>query len=89
MGSIFVPPFSHLNPRQVRIVNRWFYDVKLTRLLLGFGLRHFSMHPANLLTVKLRVLMSNMAEIEPLAAKLLKAEDVEKQAGYLEKLNIS
>ncbi len=62
-------------------------DVKLTRLLLGFGLRHFSMHPANLLTVKQRVLMSNMAEIEPLSAKLLKAEDVEKQLGYLERLN--
>ena len=62
-------------------------DVKLTRLLLGFGLRHFSMHPANLLTVKQRVLMSNMAEIEPLAAKLLKAEDADKQLAYLERLN--
>ena len=31
-------------------------DVRLTRLLLGFGLRQFSMHPAYLLAVKQIVL---------------------------------
>ena len=40
-------------------------DVQMTRLLLGFGLRDFSMHPANLLLVKQRVLMSNLPDIEP------------------------
>ncbi len=63
-------------------------DVDLSRLLLGFGLRHFSMHPANILTVKQRVLMSNLAEIEPLANRLLKADDPEKLLNLLEKLNI-
>ena len=33
-------------------------EVRLTRLLLGMGLRHFSMHPAHLLAVKQRVLTS-------------------------------
>jgi phosphotransferase system enzyme I (PtsI) len=31
-------------------------DVKLTRLLLGMGLREFSMHPAQLLAVKQEIL---------------------------------
>ena len=36
-------------------------EVQLTRLLLGLGLRNFSMHPAHLLTVKQRVLTSDVA----------------------------
>ena len=62
-------------------------DVELTRLLLGFGLRHFSMHPANLLPVKQRVLMSNLPDIEPSAAKILKSGDPEKIRSLLDKLN--
>ncbi|HEX9392796.1 MAG TPA: phosphoenolpyruvate--protein phosphotransferase [Usitatibacteraceae bacterium] len=62
-------------------------DVDLTRLLLGFGLRHFSMHPANLLTVKQRVLMSNLPDIDPLAARILKADDPDKMRVLLRKLN--
>ncbi len=62
-------------------------DVALTRLLLGFGLKHFSMHPANLLPVKQRVLMSNLPDLEPLAAKILKAEESEKIHALLDKLN--
>ena len=37
-------------------------DVRLTRLLLGLGLRDFSMHPAHLLAVKQRVLTSDVAD---------------------------
>ena len=59
----------------------------LTRMLLGFGLRHFSMHPANILTVKQRILSSNMQELEPLAAKMLKLDAPEKMLAQLEKLN--
>ena len=40
-------------------------DVQLTRLLLGLGLRQFSMHPASLLEVKQQVLKSNLREIAP------------------------
>jgi phosphotransferase system enzyme I (PtsI) len=62
-------------------------DLELTRLLLGFGLRDFSMHPANLLTVKQRVLMSNLPEIEPAVAKILMADDPDKLRALLGKLN--
>ena len=62
-------------------------DVAMTRLLLGFGLRHFSMHPANVLTVKQRVLMSSVADIEPAAAKILKADDPDKLRNMVDKLN--
>jgi phosphoenolpyruvate-protein phosphotransferase (PTS system enzyme I) len=62
-------------------------DVELTRLLLGFGLREFSMHPANVLTVKQRVLMSNLPDIEPAAAKILKADDPDKMLAILARMN--
>jgi phosphoenolpyruvate-protein phosphotransferase (PTS system enzyme I) len=62
-------------------------DVALTRLLLGFGLKSFSMHPANLLTVKQRVLMSNLAEAESVSNRILKADSPERVLMLLEKLN--
>jgi phosphotransferase system enzyme I (PtsI) len=62
-------------------------DVQMTRLLLGFGLRDFSMHPANLLLVKQRVLMSNLPDIEPIAARILKSDDPEKLRALMSKLN--
>jgi phosphotransferase system enzyme I (PtsI) len=62
-------------------------DVELTRLLLGFGLRHFSMHPAHLLTVKQRVLVTSLPDIAPLVARILKAEEPEKLQALMERLN--
>jgi phosphotransferase system enzyme I (PtsI) len=62
-------------------------DVALTRLLLGFGLRSFSMHPANLLTVKQRVLMSSLADAESVSNRILKADSPERVLMLLEKLN--
>jgi phosphoenolpyruvate-protein phosphotransferase (PTS system enzyme I) len=62
-------------------------DVDLTRLLLGFGLREFSMHPANVLTVKQRVLISNLPDIEPATAKILKADDPDKMLAMLARMN--
>jgi phosphoenolpyruvate-protein phosphotransferase (PTS system enzyme I) len=63
-------------------------DVEFTRMLLGFGLRHFSMHPANLLTVKQRVLISNLPDIEPGAGRILKADDPDKLRALVDKLNV-
>ena len=62
-------------------------DVRLTRLLLGFGLRQFSMHPACLLEVKQQVLKSNLREITPLAGKMLRAGEPDKLQAMLAKLN--
>jgi len=47
-------------------------DVKLTRLLLGLGLREFSMHPAQLLAVKQEILNSDLSLIEPQVKKILR-----------------
>jgi len=62
-------------------------EVKLTRVLLGFGLRQFSMHPAHLLTVKQQVLRSDLQEVTHLAGRMLKTEEPEKLQGLLERMN--
>ncbi len=62
-------------------------DANLTRLLLGFGLREFSMHPAHLLAVKQQVLKASLPEIQNLVGKMLKTEEPEKMHGLLAKLN--
>ena len=48
-------------------------DIKLTRLLLGMGLREFSMHPAQLLSVKQEILNSDLALIMPQTRKILRS----------------
>ena len=50
-------------------------DVQFTRLLLGLGLRSFSMHPAQILAVKQEVLRADAAKLGPWAAQVLQAED--------------
>jgi phosphotransferase system enzyme I (PtsI) len=62
-------------------------DVELTRLLLGFGLRHFSMHPAHVLTVKQRVLGTSLAEAAPIVARILKTDEPERLKALMVKLN--
>jgi phosphotransferase system enzyme I (PtsI) len=62
-------------------------DVELTRMLLGFGLRHFSMHPAHLLAVKQRVLTTSLPDIAPIVARILKTDEPEKMQALIERLN--
>ncbi|MDH4133319.1 MAG: phosphoenolpyruvate--protein phosphotransferase, partial [Gammaproteobacteria bacterium] len=50
-------------------------DPRYTRLLLGMGLREFSMHPSGLLQVKKIVLESRLNELEARAAEVLDAHD--------------
>lgn len=50
-------------------------DVKLTRLLLGMGLREFSMHPAQLLSVKQEILNCELARLAPQTRKILRATE--------------
>ena len=47
-------------------------DIRLTRLLLGMGLREFSMHPAQLLSVKNEILNSDLTLLEPATRKILR-----------------
>ena len=53
-------------------------EVGLTRLLLGMGLRQFSMHPAQLLAVKQQVLRSSIPEVEVIVQRILRSEDPER-----------
>jgi phosphotransferase system enzyme I (PtsI) len=62
-------------------------DLALTRLLLGFGLRNFSMHPAQLLAIKQRVLRTDLAAAAPLARKVLRSTDAAKTRALLAQLN--
>src|SRR5687767_6457377 len=62
-------------------------DRQLTRLLLGLGLRNFSMHPSQLLEIKERILRTNLAETQALAQRVLRASDPVKTRELLERLN--
>ncbi len=62
-------------------------DAALTRLLLGFGLRQFSMHPANLLSVKQAVLKTDLELAAHTAKRMLRTDDPERLRGLLERLN--
>ena len=50
-------------------------DITLTRLLLGLGLRSFSMHPAQILAVKQEVLRADTVRLAPWAQQVMEAED--------------
>src|SRR5574343_453023 len=62
-------------------------DPALTRLLLGMGLRIFSMHPSQILEVKNRVLKSDIGELIPHVRRMLRLEEPGKLREALEKLN--
>ncbi len=50
-------------------------DTHMTRLLLGLGLRSFSMHPAQILAVKQEVLRADTQRLAPWAHTVLQSED--------------
>ncbi|WP_090187194.1 MULTISPECIES: phosphoenolpyruvate--protein phosphotransferase [unclassified Duganella] len=63
-------------------------DVKLTRLLLGMGLREFSMHPAQLLSVKQEILNSDLARIVPQTRKIMRSMEPNVIADAVEQLQL-
>ncbi|MDP2239694.1 MAG: phosphoenolpyruvate--protein phosphotransferase [Burkholderiales bacterium] len=62
-------------------------DIHMTRLLLGLGLRQYSMHSAHLPDVKQCILKSNLETIRPLAQKMLRITDPIKLLLLLERIN--
>jgi phosphotransferase system enzyme I (PtsI) len=62
-------------------------DLQLTRLLLGLGLRNFSMHPSQLLPIKERILSTNLGEVQALAQRVLRTTDPAKTRDLLAELN--
>jgi len=62
-------------------------DARYTRLLLGMGLREFSMHPATLLMVKRNVLHSNAAKLTRYARRVLLSRDTQVVHEMVDSLN--
>ena len=73
--------------KEVSICGEMAGDSKLTKLLLGMGLRYFSMHPSRILSVKKQVLNSNTQKLESVSAKILKTKESENIETLIQKIN--
>ncbi len=62
-------------------------ETSLTRLLLGLGLREFSMHPVEILRVKQIVLRSTLSDLTRPVGRLLRLPEGKKIRAELQKLN--
>jgi phosphoenolpyruvate-protein phosphotransferase (PTS system enzyme I) len=62
-------------------------DVTMTRLLLGMGLRQFSMHASQLLEVKQQLLLCDVGQLRAKVGKLLRLDDPIRIRDRLEKIN--
>jgi phosphotransferase system enzyme I (PtsI) len=78
---------AHAHEKPVAVCGEMAGEVELTRLLLGLGLRQFSMHPAHILEVKQRVLTTSLPDIAPVVARIMRSDEPEKVLLYLDKLN--
>jgi phosphotransferase system enzyme I (PtsI) len=65
----------HRQGKSVSVCGEMAGDVTMTRLLLGMGLRSFSMHPSQILSVKQQVLRSDCAKLALWAEKVLESDD--------------
>jgi phosphotransferase system enzyme I (PtsI) len=61
-------------------------DPKLTRLLLGMGLRQFSMHPTQLLEVKQQVVMADTEQLSAKVTRLLRFDEPERIRELVDRL---
>ncbi len=62
---------ANLYTKPVGLCGEMAGDIRLTKILLGLGLKNLSMHPGNLLRVKNIVMHTNISEIEPKIKKLM------------------
>jgi len=61
--------------KEVAVCGEMAGDVQFTRLLLGLGLRSFSMHPAQILAVKQEVLRADTTRLAPWAQQVIASEN--------------
>ena len=66
---------SQAQGKAVSVCGEMAGDASFTRLLLGLGLRSFSMHPSQILAVKQEVLRSDTLKLTAWAQLVLEAED--------------
>lgn len=50
-------------------------DTHMTRLLLGLGLRSFSMHPSQILAIKQQILRADTAKLKPWAEQVIASDE--------------
>lgn len=65
----------HRQGKSVSVCGEMAGDVAMTRLLLGLGLRSFSMHPSQILSVKHQVLRSDTTKLALWADQVLNSDD--------------
>ena len=73
--------------KEVSICGEMAGDSKLTKLLLGMGLKNFSMHPSRILSVKKQVLNSDTQKLAALSSKVLKTKESEIIETLIQKIN--
>jgi phosphotransferase system enzyme I (PtsI) len=66
---------AQLQGKGVSVCGEMAGDASFTRLLLGLGLRTFSMHPAQILTVKQEILRADTGKLKDWAQRVLDADD--------------
>ena len=62
---------GHAQGKSVSVCGETAGEVGMTRLLLGLGLRSFSMHPAQILAIKQEVLRADTRKLAPWAQQVL------------------
>lgn len=63
-------------------------DIKLTRLLVGMGLRQLSMHPSQILSVKQQILHSQLSVLSKHTKKILNTQDSTKIEPLVAQVNL-
>jgi phosphotransferase system enzyme I (PtsI) len=66
---------SHARGKPVSVCGEMAGDVAMTRLLLGLGLRSFSMHPSQILAVKQQVLRADAGKLQAWAEQVIGSDD--------------
>lgn len=78
---------AHKYGKSISVCGEMAGDIKLTRLLIGMGLRQLSMHPSNILSVKQQILHSHIELLSKQAKKVLQAKDAEKIEPLMTQIN--
>lgn len=78
---------AHRAGKPVSVCGEMAGDEQYTRLLLGLGLRQFSMHPAHILSVKREVLRTDLTRLTRQVRRILGSPDSESIEPLLAKLN--
>lgn len=70
---------AHNQGKEVSVCGEMAGDPAMTRLLLGLGLKRFSMHPSQILAVKQQVLQSDTRPLRPWAQSVVSSDEPARQ----------